>query len=191
MAKEPQLKASVVNPGMSFISSSLGEAAFKSILAAFDSREISGKRLLPSAWVSEKTYHDLLVATGKYLASTPGQRQPKEFFFEMGRFAGTEGVNKYYKSLIRMFDTKFMLARSTFIWGLTHTHGSVKAEAIGKTGAYVYVNDFPTPCKEFCHSMAGYMYAIGELTKAQMIRVEELECVLEGAKRCKYIGEWK
>jgi predicted hydrocarbon binding protein len=24
-----------------------------------------------------------------------------------------------------------------------------------------------------------------------MIRVEELECVLEGAKRCKYIGEWK
>ena len=35
------------------------------------------------------------------------------------------------------------------------------------------------------------MYAIGELTKAQMIRVEELECVLEGAKRCKYIGEWK
>ncbi len=109
----------------------------------------------------------------------------------MGRFAGTEGVNKYYKSLIRMFDTKFMLARSTFIWGLTHTHGSVKAEAIGKTGAYVYVSDFPTPCKEFCHSMAGYMYAIGELTKAQMIRVEELECVLEGAKRCKYIGEWK
>ncbi len=62
MAKEPQLKASVVNPGMSFISTNLGEAAFKSILAAFDSKEISGKRLLPSAWVSEKTYHDLLVA---------------------------------------------------------------------------------------------------------------------------------
>ena len=69
----------------------LGEAAFKSILAAFDSKEISGKRLLPSAWVSEKTYRDLLVATGKYLESTPGQRQPKEFFFEMGRFGRQRG----------------------------------------------------------------------------------------------------
>jgi hypothetical protein len=191
MAKEPRLKASVVNPGMSFIRTSVGEAGLKSILHSFDSKELTGKTLLPSDWVTEETYRNLLVATRRYLESTPAAEKPKEFFFEMGRFAGNEGINKYYKSLIRMFDTKFMLSRSTFIWGLTHTHGSVKVEPIGKTGTYVYVNDFPVPSKEFCYTMAGYMYTIGELTKAQMVRVEELECVTEGAKRCKFIGEWK
>jgi len=24
-----------------------------------------------------------------------------------------------------------------------------------------------------------------------VIRVEEVECVMDGAKRCKYVGEWK
>lgn len=191
MAKEPQLKASVVNPGMSFISSTLGEDALKTILASFDSKEIADRKLLPSDWVTERTYRDLLVATRRYLESTPHQKTPRDFFFEMGKFAGSEGVSKYYKSLIRMFDTKFMLTRSTFIWGLTHSHGSVKVEAIGKNGAYVYVHDFPVPSKEFCYTMCGYMYTIGELTKADMIRVEELECVTEGAGRCKFIGEWK
>jgi predicted hydrocarbon binding protein len=190
MAKEPRLKASVVNPGMSFISTSLGEATLNKILASFDSQEITRKRLLPSDWVGEETYRNLLVATRRYLESTPGQKAPKEFFFEMGRFAGREGINKYYKSLIRIFDTKFMLTRATLIWGLTHSHGSVKVEPLDK-GAYVYVHDFPAPSKEFCYTMSGYMYTIGELTKADMIRVEELECVTEGAKRCKFIGEWK
>ena len=191
MSKEPQVKATIVNPAISFITAKLGEPALKTILASFDSREISGKRLLPSDWLLETTYRDLLVATSRYLESTPGARKPKEFFFEMGRFAATEGVNKYYKSLVRMFDTRFMLNRSPLLWGVMHSHGSLKVEGIGKTGAYVYLTDFPAPCKEFCHSLAGYMYAVGELTKAKMVRVEELECVLDGARHCKYIGEWK
>jgi len=62
---------------------------------------------------------------------------------------------------------------------------------MGKNGAHVYISDYPAPCKEFCYTMAGYMYKVAELTKAQVIRVEEVECVTEGAKRCKYIGEWK
>jgi hypothetical protein len=189
--KEPRTKATGVTAAMSFISTSLGEPALSKILASFDSKEIAGKRLLPSDWVSEKTYRDLLVATSKYLQSTPGQKQPKEFFFEMGRFEAIDGINKYYKSLIRMFDTKFMLSRSPLLWGVMHSHGSVKVEAISKTSAYVYVSDYPAPCKEFCYDLAGYMWAIGELTKAQMIRVDELECVTEGAKRCRFIGEWK
>ncbi len=39
--------------------------------------------------------------------------------------------------------------------------------------------------------MCGYMYVVGELTRAKMVRVEELECVTEGARRCRFIGEWK
>jgi len=191
LSKEPQVKATIVNPAISFITAKLGESALKSILASFDSHEISGKRLLPSDWLLETTYRDLLVATSRYLESTPGAKKPKEFFFEMGRFAATEGVNRYYKSLVRMFDTRFMLNRSPLLWGVMHSHGSLKVEGIGKTGAYVYLTDFPAPCKEFCHSLAGYMYAVGELTKAEMVRVEEVECVLDGARHCKYIGQWK
>ena len=40
-------------------------------------------------------------------------------------------------------------------------------------------------------TMAGYMYKVAELTKAQVVRVEEVECVMEGANRCKYVGEWR
>lgn len=58
---------------------------------------------------------------------------------------------------------------SALLWGVMHTHGPVKAEPTGKTG---------------------YMYAIGELSKARMKRVEDTECVTEGAKRCKLTGEW-
>ena len=191
MSKEPQVKATIVNPAISFITANLGEPALKSILSSFDSREIAGNRLLPSDWLLETTYRDLLVATSRYLESTPGARKPNDFFFEMGRAAATEGVNKYYKSLVRMFDTKFMLNRSPLLWGVMHSHGSLKVEGMGKNGAYVYLTDFPAPCKEFCYSLAGYMWAVAELTKAKMVRLEELECVTEGAKRCKFIGEWK
>lgn len=191
MSKEPQVKASIVNSAMLFVSRTLGEPALKSILDSFDSRDISGKRLLPSGWVSEKAYRDFLVATGKHFASLPGERKTREFFFEMGRFTATDGINKYYKSLIRMFDTKFMLTRSPLLWGVMHTHGSLKVEPIGKNGACVYISDLPAPCKEFCYTMEGYMYAVAELTKAKVTKVEEVECVLEGAGRCKYVGEWK
>jgi hypothetical protein len=191
LGKEAQVKASIVTSAMSFITTNLGEPALKAILASFGSSEISGKRLLPSDWVPEKAYRDLLIATTRCLESTPGRKKPREFFFEMGRFAANDGINKYYKTLVRMFDTRFMLTKSPLLWGVMHSHGSLKVEAIGKTGAYVYISDFPAPCKEFCHTMSGYMYAVGELTKAKMIRVEEVECVLEGAKHCKYIGEWK
>ena len=176
---------------MLFVSQSLGEPALKNILGGFDSKAISGKRLLPSDWVAEKTYRDFLVATHRYFESTAVDRKPKEFFFEMGRFTANDGINKYYKSLIRMFDTKFMLTKSPLLWGVMHSHGSLKVEAIGKTGAYVYIADYPAPCKEFCYTMSGYMYKVAELTKAQVVRVDEVECIMEGAKRCKYIGEWK
>lgn len=191
MSKEPQIKASIVSSATLFVSQTLGEPALRAILAGFDSKAISSKRLLPSAWVPENTYRDFLIASGRYLRSTAPDRNPQEFFFEMGRFTANDGINKYYKSLIRMFDTNFMLTKSPLLWGVMHTHGSLKVEAVGKTGAHVYITDYPAPCKEFCNTMVGYMYKVAELTKAQIIRVEEVECVMEGAKRCKYVGEWR
>ena len=53
----------------------------------------------------------------------------------MGKFLANDGINKYYKSLIRMFDTKFMLTKSPHIWGLIHSHGTVSMEPITDTGA--------------------------------------------------------
>ncbi|MDM7999407.1 MAG: hypothetical protein QUS33_05240 [Dehalococcoidia bacterium] len=191
MPKEPRIKASLVNSAMLFVSRSLGEPALQTILKSFDSREIAGKRLLPSDWVSEVAYRDFLVATAKYLSSSAPTRKPREFFFEMGRFTATDGINKYYRSLIRMFDTRFMLTRSPLLWGVMHTHGYLKVEPVGKNVATVYIGDLPAPCKEFCYTMEGYMYAVAELTKARVTRIEEVECVMDGAKRCKYVGEWK
>jgi hypothetical protein len=190
LEKTAQLKASVVNSAMSYTSRSLGDPALKSILASFDSKAISRKRL-PSDWVPEKTYRDYLVATRRYLESSAPEKRPKDFFFDMGKSIAGEGINKYYKSLIKMFDMTFMLTKSPMIWGVTHSHGSLTVEPMGKTGAYVYLTDFPAPSKEFCTTMCGYMYVVGELTRAKMVRVEELECVTEGARRCRFIGEWK
>jgi predicted hydrocarbon binding protein len=191
LEKEPSTKGSSLISAMSFISTNLGEPALKSILASFDSRLISGRKLLPSESIPETTYRDLLVAAGKYLQTAPGHRSPKEFFFEMGRFEAHDGINKYYKTLIKRFDTKFMLTKSPLLWRMTHSHGSVKVEAQGKTGAIIYISDYPAPCQEFCYNLAGYMWAVGELTNADMVRVEEVECVTRGAARCKFAGEWK
>ena len=92
MAKEPRLKASVVNPGMSFIRTSVGEAGLKSILTSFDSKELTGKTLLPSDWVTEETYRDLLVATRRYLESTPAARgNPRSSSLRWGDLPATRG----------------------------------------------------------------------------------------------------
>ena len=176
---------------MTFITTNLGEPALKSILASFDSQQISGRKILPSESLPETTYRDLLVAAGKHLQTVPGHKTPREFFFEMGRFEAHDGINKYYKTLIKRFDTKFMLTKSPLLWRMTHSHGSAQVEAQGKTGAIIYISDYPAPCQEFCWNLAGYMWAVGELTRAEMIRVEEPECVNHGAARCKFVGEWK
>lgn len=31
-----------------------------------------------------------------HLTSTPGQKTPRDFFFELGRFEAIDGVNKYH-----------------------------------------------------------------------------------------------
>ncbi len=192
MGKDPEVKASLATATMAFIASTLGEPALKNVLAGLDSQDLSSVRgLLPSDRIPERTYHDLLVGAGRCLAATPGSRKPKDYFFEMGKYLANDGVNKYYKSLIRMFDTKFMLTKSPHIWGLIHSHGSLTVETLSNTSCYVYISDYPVPCKEFCYMMAGYMSAVAEMTKAHVIRIDEIECVNQGAKRCKYFGEWK
>ncbi len=191
MEKEPRFKASVMTSTLTYITRELGEPALQAILASYDSREIAGKQFLPSEWLPERTHRDLLIATHRYLDSSARQRDPREFFFQLGRFLAVDGINKYYKSLISAFDTKFMLTRSPLLWNVIHSHGSFKVEPAGKNGACVYISDYPAPCKEWCIMMGGYMYAVAEMTKAKDIRVAEVECVNEGARRCKYVGEWK
>ncbi len=192
MGREPEVKANLAIATMAFITNTLGEAALKTILATMDARELNrAKGLLPSDRILERTYRDLLVGAGRLLASTPGSRKPKDYFFEMGKYLANDGVNKYYKSLIRMFDTKFMLTKSPHIWGLIHSHGSLIVEPLGSTSCYVYITDYAAPCKEFCYMMRGYMWAVAEMTRAQGLRIDEMECVNEGARRCKFFGEWK
>ncbi len=144
MEKTAQLKASVVNSAMSYTSRTLGEPALKSILASFDSKEISTKRL-PSDWVPEKTYRDYLVATRRYLESSAPEKRPKDFFFDMGKSIAGEGINKYYKSLIKMFDMTFMLTKSPMIWGVTHSHGSLTVEPIGQDRRLCLLDRLPGP----------------------------------------------
>jgi hypothetical protein len=192
MGKEPEVKANLVTATMAFIGSTLGEPALKTILASMDSRQLTPPRgLLPSDRILERSYRDLLVGAGKCLAATPGARKPKDYFFEMGKYLANDGINKYYKSLVRMFDTRFMLTKSPHIWGVIHSHGSLSVEPITDTSCYVYIADYPAPCQEFCYMMAGYMWAVAEMTKADGLRIDELECVNRGAKRCKFFGEWK
>ncbi len=191
MEKEPRFKASVMTSTLGFISKELGETALQAILASYDSKEVAGKQFLPSDWLPERTHRDLLVATRKYLETTARQKDPREFFFQMGRYLAIDGINKYYKSLISAFDTKFMLTKTPYLWGVIHSHGSLKVEPMGQNGACVYISDYPVPCKEWCLMMGGYMHAVAEMTKARDIKLEEVECVTTGAKRCKFVGEWK
>lgn len=192
MAEGPKVKATMVTSIMTFISNTLGEQALQGILATIDARDLPARRgLLPSDRVPEKVCHDLLVGAGRALAATPGSRKPKEYFFEMGRFLAKDMINKYYRSLISIFDIKFMLTKSPHIWGLVHSHGVVKIEPVGQNGVNVYIVDYPYPCKEFCYMMRGYIWAVGELTKAEVLGLEERECVTEGAKACKFFGQWK
>lgn len=192
MADEPKVKATMVTSIMTFVNNTLGEPALQGILSTIDARDLPARRgLLPSDRVPEKVCHDLLVGAGKALAATPGSRKPKEYFFEMGRFLAKDMISKYYRSLISIFDIKFMLTKSPHIWGLVHSHGVVKIEPVGKNGVNVYIVDYPWPCKEFCYMMRGYIWAVGELTKAEVLGLEEQECVSEGAKWCKFFGQWK
>ena len=192
MGKDPEVKASLATATMAFIASTLGEPALKNVLAGLDSQDLSSVRgLLPSDRIPERTYHDLLVGAGRCLAATPGSRKPKDYFFEMGKHLANDGINKYYKSLIRVFDTKFMLTKSPHIWGLIHSHGTLTVEPLTGTKCHVYIADYPAPCREFCYMMRGYFWAVAEMTKASGVQIEELECVNLGAKRCKFYGEWK
>ncbi len=192
MADEPRVKVTLVNSTMAFIGKTLGEPVLQAILATIDNKDLAARRgLLPSDRVPERIYHDLLVGAGKALAATPGSRKPGEYFFEMGRFLAKDMISKYYKSLISLFDIKFMLTQSPRIWGLVHSHGTVKVEPVGKNGVNVYIVNYPFPCKEFCHMMRGYIWGVGEMTKAEVLGLEEQECVMDGGKACKYFGQWK
>lgn len=192
MAEEPKVKATMVTSMMTFITNTLGEPALQGILATVNARDLPARHgLLPSDRVPEKVCHDLLVGAGKALAATPGSRKPREYFFEMGRFLAKDMINKYYRPLISIFDIKFMLTKSPHIWSLVHSHGVVKIEPVGNNGVNVYIIDYPLPCKEFCYMMRGYIWAVGELTKAEVLGLEEQECVTEGARCCKFFGQWK
>lgn len=191
MDKQPRFKASVMTSTLVFISRELGEPALQSILGSFDSRDIAGKKLLPSDWLPQSTYRDILLATHKYLGSLPAPRNEDRFLFDMGQYIAQDSVNKYYKSLVRVLDTKFLLTQTPRIWKIVHTHGKIQVEPSGKTGADVYISEFPMPSREWCTMVTGFIYGVIELTKAKDIKVEQVECVLNGAKHCHFHAEWK
>ncbi len=191
MDKEPRFKASVMTSTLAFMGKELGDPAVQSILGSFDSREIAGKTLLPSDWLPQSVYRDLLSATHKYVDSLAGSRNLDQFLFEMGRYIARDSVNKYYKSLIRVLDTKFLVTQTPRLWKIVHNHGDIKVEPSGKTGAEIYISEFAMPSREWCTMVNGFIYGVIELTKAKDISVKQVECVMSGARHCRFHAEWK
>lgn len=191
MDKEARFKASVMTSTLDFVSRELGGPALQGILGSFDSSQIAGKKLLPSDWVLQKTYHDFLQATHRYLQSAAPPRNEEQFLFQMGKYIAQDSIAKYYKSLIRVLDTKFLLTQTPRIWGVIHTHGKIRVEPVGKTGAEIYITDFPSPSRQWCGMVIGFIHGVIELTRARDIKVEQVECVMNGAKHCHFHAEWR
>lgn len=142
-----------------------------------------GERILVSSWYPEADLMALLQTLGKLL---PGD----DPFFFMGRHTAAEHLAGIYRGHLRAGDLERTLQSASALWRNYHDTGDMTVTLDGPRHATLQLRAFPSTTPEFCRLLRGYFAELAEQAGATSPDVVKLECILGGARACRWSMTW-
>ena len=140
-------------------------------------------RILVSSWYPEADLMGILHGLGRIL---PGD----DPFYYMGRHTAGEHLAGIYRGHLRPGDLERTLRSASALWRNYHDTGDMTVTLEGPGRATLQLSEFPSTTPEFCRLLRGYFAALGEQAGAKGVDVKKLECILGGARACRWSMTW-
>ena len=141
------------------------------------------ERVLVSSWYPEADLMGLLHTLGKIL---PGD----DPFYFMGRHTASEHLAGIYRGHLRAGDLERTLQSASALWRNYHDTGEMTVALEGPGRATLQLRDFASTTPEFCRLLRGYFTELAEQAGAKRADVAKLECILTGARACRWSMTW-
>ena len=141
------------------------------------------ERVLVSSWYPEADLMGLLHALGQIL---PGD----DPFYFMGRHTAREHLAGIYRGHLRPGDLERTLHSASALWRNYHDTGDISVTPEGSGRATLQLRNFASTTPEFCRLLRGYFAELAEQAGAKRVDVAKLECILGGARACRWSMTW-
>jgi hypothetical protein len=160
-----------------------GRAALRSRVSEEAARILDGP-VLPIAWYPFR----VLVESDRAIAALAG-REEKSTVVELGRHSARLNLATGYRFYNKSQPHEFFAA-VTRMHPQYQDFGREEYRATGPTSCRIMLLDYACYSKIYCWSALGYYEQAAELQGGRDARVEETECVCEGAPRCSFDLRW-
>lgn len=114
-----------------------------------------------------------------------------ELIFESGRFTASYDVGPWRQIIMRRLRPATLLSLASSMWSHHYDRGRLVSRPAGSSGLRVSIVDFPTPRREHCAAIAGWMQGSLELVPRREVRVTELACRAKGGAACEFELAWE
>ena len=141
------------------------------------------ERILVSSWYPEADLMGLLHVLGKFL---PGD----DPFYFMGRHTASEHLAGIYRGHLRPGDLERTLRSAPALWRNYHDTGDMTVSIDEPGRATLELSQFTSTTAEFCRLLRGYFSALAEQAGAKDVAVAKVECILGGARACRWTMTW-
>jgi hypothetical protein len=143
------------------------------------------ERVLISSWYPEEDFLAILRALAKVMPD-PGTN-PYEY---MGRLSARADLASVYAHLIRQGDPAATLRRTSVTWGLYHDTGKQEVVESGDNYVVTEISGYGLPSRESCGTVKGWNVELAEQAGGRNVKAIHEECVLDGAKACRFKVSW-
>jgi hypothetical protein len=143
------------------------------------------ERILISSWYPEEDFLAILRALAKVMPD-PGM----DFYEYMGRLSGRADLGGIYSHLIRQGDPATTLRRTAVTWGFYHDTGKQEVVEAGDNYVVTEISGYDSPSRESCGTVKGWNAELAEMAGGKNVKVIHDECVLDGAKACRFKVSW-
>jgi hypothetical protein len=141
--------------------------------------------ILPFAWYPEEDVLAIVRAVAK-VTPIPGV----DIYDFMGRTLARTDLEGVYAHLLCPGDPERSLREAAIIWGVYHDTGKVVVVESGDNYVVTENSGHTYPSREICRIVAGWNAELAVMAGGKNVKVLHDECVLEGAKACRFKVSW-
>lgn len=179
-----QIKGIALKSTINYIKLKLKEEGFlkfKKELSA-DAQSIFGTPILSSNWYDVNLLVEIMSKVPEIL-----KREPKEVWWEMGRYSCEDGLNTVYKIFYKLGSPEFIIKRAGQVFNNYYSQGNFFVVSHSLSSAQVQIKDFPIPHPCICTRISGWMERAIELSGGKNVLVKHSLCIFQKQT----VEEWK
>lgn len=182
------VKGSAIVSTYNYIVKEHGETGWNKVLATLRKKEKNPlmRKLLVGSWYPFDTYVALLRALDDIYG-----KGDNRLIFNLGKFSAEDGLSTIYRFFFKVGSPNFIISRAAKIWSSYYSVGEMTIENNEKGMATIVLRDWPTPMKEHCDRVRGWITRAIEMSGGKDVKVKETKCQCTGDKVCQYDLRWK